>query len=272
MRAAHLFLLCTALTALFVATAAPASAYAQSEEDARALFEQGNTAAEQGRWVEARELFARSFAITENGATLRNLATARARTGQLIAAREGYQQLRATAASREERAQLDGAIARLEEMIPVLTIAVEDPRGGDDVRVDNQRIENVTREARAPLDPGRHEITLRRGGVVVATMSVDLAEAERERVVLRARVAPAVDSNIPPDLAPDVVAADAREESPNLGAAPRRPLTRSPILWVSVAAVVAAIVITAVVVSGRDDEPLTFQHDGALEPQVVPLP
>lgn len=185
-----------ALAAMALTALCPSRSFAQSA-DARARFEAGVAASNQGRWQDALHEFEQARAIQATAPVLYNLGLAQRAVGRLRDARETFRELvaqhgaRLSADRRTEiqgyLTELDGAVARIE-----LTVSPESAT----VTVDGARVTARSVE----VDPGRHEVVaeaeghqraqrqieLRRGGSAVIDLRL-------ERVEVRRRIAIEVD-------------------------------------------------------------------------------
>ncbi|GAB4204592.1 MAG: hypothetical protein OHK0013_19650 [Sandaracinaceae bacterium] len=201
------------LATLAIISASPCPAAAQSAAElaeSRSLFEQGLEAARSDRWEDARSFFARALAITERPSILLNLAAAQAELGEVVDSAASYRRFLEIATGRDarNRAEAQRALARVEARIAYLEIEIVGGRAGDVVTVDAATIEAARLDAPIPLDPGRHEVVVRRSGQQVASWSVQLDEGTRERISLRVVEQPV------PVAVPTAALAPTREEEP----------------------------------------------------------
>lgn len=210
--------------------------------EARALFEVGVTAAEEGRWQDAVRAFSAAYENVEQPLILFNLGGALARTPRLVDAADAYRGFLASGASPELRRAATDALAELEARIPRVDVEVEGLSPGDRVELDDEPLEG---RQDVELDPGQHRLTVLRGAQSVGEVRFRLRERE-QRVVVVSVSGEVVSLEDPPP--------------------PRsRPLRRSPLLWSLVGAAVAGVVVTSIVVTRPDPSPFV----GDLPPGMV---
>jgi hypothetical protein len=231
-------------------------AHAQSRGElaaARDLFQTGLEAAREGRWPEAREAFEASIAIAPRPNTWLNLAGAQAQTGRLVAAAASYRTFLELAQGGREaryREQAEQALRDVEARIAHLTIATAGVLPGDEVRLDDESIEDAALTAPLAVDPGRRVVTVVREDEEVARQTIALGEGESRTVALE--VAQSRPREEPPVLAP-AAAFDVSEPEADEG-------SDDTWIWVGVgvgAAVVIGVgIAVAVVVTSGGNEPL----------------
>jgi hypothetical protein len=168
----------TLLTLVLSSALSVATAHAQNAQQARALFEQGLSAADAQRWEQAADLFRQSRAIVDRPSTAYNLAVALEHLGR---AREALESLadyfrmsnaeesryaRATAL----RAELDARVARV-----VLTVTPDTAR----VEVDGALREGTGAQRELVLDEGDHVFTISAEGLAPQTVRLSLARGTR---------------------------------------------------------------------------------------------
>lgn len=235
---------------------APASAQSRAElAEARDLFTQGLEAAREARWVDARDLFERSLAITERTSTLLNLAAALAETGALLDSARRYERFLelATGRDRRLRPEAEAALERVRARTPRLALDDAALAPGDRVELDGDPVGEAARAAPIALDPGAHHVAVRRDGAVVFEQHVSLAEGASERLVLTPRaVVPT-----PREVAEAVEPADegGGDDGVAIGVG----------VGVAVAVVAAVVIVVAIVLSGETPPP----HQGNLGGGVI---
>jgi hypothetical protein len=178
-----------AVVAFAIGTTWPALALAQGQptqaqlQQAREDFAAGRKLEEQGRWSEALPLFERVGSVKMTPQVRFHIALCLEMTGKLTRARAGFEQ-----AAREAKPTAPNVVVEagqhidaLGARIPTLTVAVAKPAAGDEVLLDGKAI--AVGEP-LPVDPGSHTLELRRGGEVVATERVELAEGKPRRIEL----------------------------------------------------------------------------------------
>ncbi|AUX25542.1 hypothetical protein SOCEGT47_060890 [Sorangium cellulosum] len=153
-----------------LSAASPRLASAQTEQEvarARALFIEGAERARQGRWEEARALYARSFAIKPAPITRYSLGVAQKETGRVADALASFRAFLAEPAT-PTTAPYAGparqAIAALERRVGRATISVTPGHvGGLTLAMDGEPLRAASDQA-VELDPGAHEIVARAPG------------------------------------------------------------------------------------------------------------
>jgi hypothetical protein len=141
---------------------APGLAHAQSTtETARACFVAAARLGQEGRWQEARELFARSLQLRPSPITRYSLGVAQRETGHLAEALGSFRTFVAepvTAASQPFLAPAQRAILELDGRVARVTIAIQPPRpAGLSLTIDGQPVPAVMDGPRE-VDPGGHEV------------------------------------------------------------------------------------------------------------------
>jgi hypothetical protein len=183
-----------AVVAFAIGTTWPALALAQGQptkaqlQQAREDFAAGRKLEEEGRWSEALPLFERVGAVKMTPQVRFHIALCLEMTGKLKRAREGFEQ-----AAREGKPTAPNVVVEagqhieaLDERIPTLTVAVAKPAAGDLVLLDGEAIAIA---APVQVDPGSHTLELQRGGEVVATERIELAERRPRQIELSVPVA-----------------------------------------------------------------------------------
>ena len=218
--------------ALSVALMLPVTAVAQPEPEARDVsvarreFRSGVQAARAGSWGEARDHFARSYAINPRVSALFNLAGAQLQTGQLVEAAESYREYlgRRNEATAANLAESERVVAELEARIPTATLRVDALLEGDEVLVDDAVLNPLLLGQAMPINPGEHRVVVRRDGAVIASETLRATEGARLEVSLVAPPPPAPTPAEPEPL-PAVTAPEPTEpaESPHLAASSSPP-------------------------------------------------
>ncbi|MCC7541716.1 MAG: hypothetical protein IT379_36190 [Deltaproteobacteria bacterium] len=236
-----------------------AAASAQDDPDrtarARALYREGLQAAQEERYGDAYRLLAQSYRLMPRPTTLLNLAGMEVATGRLVAAAEHYREFldsleQGGGRLARHRASAEDALADVDRRIPLVEITVRGIRSGDRVRLDGREIELSPEPI--PVDPGPHEVTVVRGRRRVAESTFDVAERERQSVLLQIR-----------ERRVDRDDDDEDDEDDDEGGARRRRrrddesggVTSSPWFWAGAGGAVAiAVLVTVIVVasSGGD--------------------
>ncbi len=223
---------------------------------ARTLFESGLDAAKKKEWAQARDLFARSYAIAEVPATLLNLASAQVHTGQLVAGAENYQRFLSrahTGPAARYRAEAESARAKVLARIPHVRIELQGGGPDDRVEIDDRAVARAVVGTRIPLDPGPHTVRVMRGANEVDRASFALEERDEHSVRL---VAP------PPSIRQPVDSPHSASESPARDASSARASRRRWIgISIGVAVVIGGVLAAVLLTRDRDDG-----HTGNLGP------
>jgi hypothetical protein len=169
-----------------LALMAPArTARAGDPAAAEALFQQGRTLVESGKLAEACEKFQSSQALDPSAGTLLNLAdchereqkTATAWAEFLAAARLAREQRRPELAGESERRARD-----LEPKLSYLTIQVEAPVSGLELRRNDILIPPASFGVRAPVDPGEQVLTATAPGYKPRRLTVQVAARDQQSI------------------------------------------------------------------------------------------
>jgi hypothetical protein len=181
------------VVALLVAMAGapPADVWAQTAADvaqARDLFTEASELAQQGKWDEARELYARSLALKRAPITLYSLGIAQRNTGRMVEALENLRAFLAepsVPATQPYEQPAREAIADLERRVARITMKVEPPGVADlALRLDGVAVSAAAIGVARPIDPGVHEVIATAPGRREARVRVTVAEGGHETVAL----------------------------------------------------------------------------------------
>lgn len=151
-------------------TVSPRVALAQTPSDvetARALFVEGAKLGNEGRWKEARDLYARSLQLKPAAITRYSLGVAERETGRFADALNSFRAFLAepaTPTTARYREPARAAITALEARIGHVTIAVE-PRSltGLTLTIDGQPVPPTSERPRE-IDAGAHDVVARAPG------------------------------------------------------------------------------------------------------------
>ncbi|WP_437895390.1 hypothetical protein [Sorangium sp. So ce124] len=194
---------------LMAAAPLPASAHdAGDVESARALFVQGAKLAKQGRWEEARALYARSLQIKAAPLTRYSLGVAQRETGHLVEALASFRTFLAeppTPTTTPYVGPAREAVAALEGRIGRATIALKPAEiDGLALAVDGRPLRAAPGQV-IELEPGAHEISASAPGfrAAVARFSVGAGSSVEVPIALarattEARHASAAGGALPP--------------------------------------------------------------------------
>jgi len=160
--------------------------YASDAALAEALFQEGKQLAVQERWGEACPKFEASYRADRTLGTLLNLADCHEHLGHVATAwAEWNEAIEMAKRSGDDRADYAaGRRDKLTTRLPKLEIAVTRPAAGLDVYRDQVRVEPGAFNAALPVDPGPHEVSVRRGEVVLDRRAVSTQEGSVARVEL----------------------------------------------------------------------------------------
>jgi hypothetical protein len=162
----------------------PGVAYADDDERARQLFDQGHDAADRGDHATACQRFEESLALVRRASTLLNLGACYDKLGRLTTALRYWQEGAGALPPEDERvARAHERIASLEDRIPRLRLVVpaELPPGAT-VALDGTTLTDLDAELR--VDPARHEVSLVAPGHAPTRVVVTVSERARDTVTL----------------------------------------------------------------------------------------
>lgn len=177
MRAPRAWIALAAAALLSAALAEDARAdNAQDTAIARDLFREGAALAQQGKWDQALNRYARSLKLKRASLTLYSLGVAQKQLGQLIEARESFTAFLAEPSSTATQPFEEPAKAALEEIntrVGRLTIEITPARvAGLVVRLDGVTLPTSDLSEARPVNPGNHEITASGVGYARARVGV----------------------------------------------------------------------------------------------------
>ena len=170
------------------ALAAPLRAQEPSARDraaARRLFQEGRTAASEGRWDDALESLSRSYSLVPVAGTLMSLAGAEQHAGRLVIALEHYRRFLHEAPPEQLRrysVAVREQIEALEARVAYLQLVVAQWSAGLEMRLDGEPLSPALRGVAFPVDPGTHTVAVLRDGESVWDARVALHEGERKSV------------------------------------------------------------------------------------------
>jgi hypothetical protein len=153
---------------------------------ARGLFLAAVEAAQNGDWLEARELYARSYALKPAPTTLYSLAVAERATGQLAQSLKDFRTFLAippTDTTKPYREPAQRARTELERRVARVTVKVAPADAGDvEVRLDAEPITPLREHL---VDPGVHMLEATAPGFRSKIVSLRLQSGAREQLTLR---------------------------------------------------------------------------------------
>ena len=173
---------------VFGAAAVRAQSPVSETAAARELYAQGVEAAQEGRLAEAIARFERSYALAPRDATLLNLAQVQERDGRVVAAIDSYRRFLARAEPEMQERHGDRAreaIATLSPRVARLEVVVFGAAASDEILLDGAPLTRASLGLDLPVDPGRHELSVRRGETTCGARSTELAPGGRGSLELR---------------------------------------------------------------------------------------
>lgn len=257
------------MSLLVLALSAPASAAAQGARErtiGRELFREGVERARAGDWETARDRFSRAYELTQHAPILINLAAAEAQLGHLVEASDAYQRYLSDEDARADmRSAAESALEALQPRIPRLTVRLVGAERGDEVLLDGRPLPRAALGAAMPINPGRHEVSVRRGGAVVARREGTLEEGQREVADIDLRAESAAGNRAllepstfrPEPTATTATAAASLERDEDEESAPWWP-------WALGGAAVIGVVVVLTLIFASGDETIPDGYDGNL--------
>lgn len=148
---------------------------------AEALFREGRERAEAGDWAKACPLFVESNRLDFALGTSMNLAACEEHIGKLATAWERYGALlEALPPNDDRRAFVAESVARLERVVPKLTILLAAPLvSGTTVTRDGVELGSASVGVDLPADPGEHWVVVAAPGRAARRYAVALAPGQR---------------------------------------------------------------------------------------------
>lgn len=175
----------TAMALVLLATAGASAQTEEELEEARALFAEGVQATREERWGEAAERFRRVMRVRATAQVKYNLALALSHTGELA---EAAALLRDVVEDpdlpRRPRRHARRLLREIEPRLGRLTVRVQGDEVGLTVTLDGRPIGLDRLGSPIEVDPGAHRVALTRGGVVLGSRQVRVAEGESAEVAL----------------------------------------------------------------------------------------
>ncbi|MGD8862675.1 MAG: hypothetical protein PVI30_21875 [Myxococcales bacterium] len=248
------------------ADAPPAGPSEQALEEARQAFAEGLTLAERGEWLAAEERFRHVLEVRSSPVVSYNLASALVQLGRLVEASDLLRGIvRDDTADRPTRTAAQQMLETVEPRIGTLTVRLGGDIRGAQLLLDERPYEGSGIVQAISVDPGEHEIVVRRDGEALARkqvrvgggapLHVEVALSLPRRANLRVSGLPGQESG----------------GVSHTGTLPGEAADDGSIwtrwwLWAGAGAVVAAGVVTAVVLaSGGEADPVR----GDTDPPVV---
>lgn len=175
----------------------PASAWAQNTQAATEMFQKGRELLLAKNYAEACPAFEESQRLDAAIGTQMNIALCYEEWGKIASAYAAYRQAAKMAAVKGDTVRGDAATKRalaLESAVPRLLVRVRGSSEGLDVQVDANTYVLAALTDPLPLDPGEHQVTLKRGAKALQKKSVTLRRSEQAVIELDAPAAAMDDS------------------------------------------------------------------------------
>jgi len=195
----------------FDAGASEAEADSHTRTAARALAAQGSQAFDKQDYETALDLFHRAFTLIEAPTIALMEARTLVQLGRWVEAADRYaavQKMQSPAPNAAFTQAVDAATQELALLMPRIPLLKVTPRGVDgesvEVAIDGRRLAEVLVGVDNPVDPGSHEIVVRRANGQTEQRSITLKEAERQEIEIAFAAPPAPP---PPRSEPRVVEA-----------------------------------------------------------------
>lgn len=216
----------------------PANSGELAVKDARVRFKRGVEFYVEGNFDAALAEFNKAYASAPNYRVLYNIAQVQVQRHDYVAALqlfEDYLERGGSEIAADRREQVESSLAHLRGRIALLSV---NGSVRAELQLDGRRIGTLPLIAPVPVNPGVHDLTLRKDGYETIRHVVTIASGETLRLELpmvaqRPTVAPSA-ASLPPSapIAPSMH--DARLTTPNT----RTETSRAP-LWVSLVATAA---------------------------------
>lgn len=197
-RASHLR---TGLLAGFVTLLSAGTTFAATDEEragARSAAVAGLDAFNGGRFQESVELFEKAEAVVHSPVHLLYIARSHLQLGHLVEAREAYMKITREGAPEGASAAITDAVdnaekelEQLEPRLPQVTVKVT---GAGDKKfqlfVDGRELSAALAGISRPVNPGKHEFSVKAEGMKSTPVSREFTEGQRDEVVLTLEVDP----------------------------------------------------------------------------------
>lgn len=226
---------------------------ARETAQARALYEEGVAAAEHKDWSLAADRFRRAQSLRPSSATAFNLATALEHLGKLVEAAELVRpSLRSPNCPPEVKQAAEALVARIEPRLATLTIRLVGDRRGTQVDLDGAALWPSQLDVGIPVDPGFHDIVVRRGSERIVEESVRTSEGRKREVVL---ALPDPSPGSAPDLrvAPTATTRTAPVEPTAAAPAQGDSVLTTWWFWTAVGVLAVGTTVAVVVIVSQDD-------------------
>lgn len=188
---ARAFIAAAALSGAFAFGARVAAAQevpsAEAAEAARRLFREGAQAAEEGRWLDARDRFRRALSVRPSPLLHYNLAYACQNAGYLVEAVDQYRsflRIDNEPANAARRVAAQRAIAAIEPSLARINVSVANDEALAELAIDGRTIPQGLWGVEIPLDPGEHFVDARSVRGSLANRMATVREGETLHVTL----------------------------------------------------------------------------------------
>jgi hypothetical protein len=162
-------------------------------EAARRLFREGAQAAEEGRWMDARDRFRRALSVRPSPLLHYNLAVASQNAGYLVEAVDQYRsflRIDNDPANAARRVAAQRAIAAIEPVLARLLIRAPASESIAMLAIDGRPLPQGLWDVEIPLDPGEHFIDARGSRGSVSHQSIVAREGESISITLQWTASP----------------------------------------------------------------------------------
>ncbi len=157
--------------------APPSLADGTSEDEARALFEEGNKLVEKGNYVDALEKFKAAYGRWANPKILLNIGTTLRQLGRLAEAGDAYEKYLADpGADPKRKPEVEASLKEIEGKVGKLTINVKG--GKTRVIVDGKMVGETESSLTVRVEPGVHAVVGDREGGKTFSQTVALVAGE----------------------------------------------------------------------------------------------
>ncbi|MFI5305908.1 MAG: type IV pilus biogenesis/stability protein PilW [Polyangiales bacterium] len=238
----------------------PSAGESTSVDQARQLFAEGLKFVELEDWAQAEDRFRRVLALRSSHVVAYNLASALVHLGRIVESSELLRAIvrdaTAEAATREAATQL---LSEIEPRIGSLTIRVSGDAPGASLKLDDKQLELTGSVQTVSVDPGEHHVALVRDGAELTGKSAQVGGDAPLQVELTLELSPppAPEAAARAAGAPDATrrhapAAATAAETDRAEPGPQQhssSVLASPWLWAGAGAVVAATIVTIVLLA-----------------------
>jgi hypothetical protein len=259
---------------LGLAHAAPLAAQGSDDPSrdasARALFQEGLSLAEREDWQSAEDRFRRALSLRASPVIAYNLASALVERGKLIEASEVLRRVEHD--DKVDPSMKQSAIklqAELATRIGRIAVTARDKQPTDRVVLDGNELLDAQLGVEIPIDPGKHRLSLERGGQTFDAQTLEVRAGGSERVTLIAPRAPSPRAVAAATLSEPAPTAALSADSNAVSEQPQsvQPITAQWWFWTGVAVVaVGTIALVAVAASSGSPDKAQPAYKGNFTP------